>query len=164
MERPNIVLITVDQMRRDCMGISGHPVVETPNLDMMKKNGYQFTRAYSAVPSCIPARAALMTGTSQRTHKRVGYEDGVPWNYPCTLASEFARGGYHTQCIGKMHVYPERNLCGFHNVVLHDGYLEFDRDQGLPQTESHQQHDDYLLWLKRRKGCLLYTSDAADEL
>ncbi|MCB7067856.1 arylsulfatase [Enterocloster citroniae] len=152
MERPNIVLITVDQMRRDCMGISGHPVVETPNLDMMKKNGYQFTRAYSAVPSCIPARAALMTGTSQRTHKRVGYEDGVPWNYPCTLASEFARGGYHTQCIGKMHVYPERNLCGFHNVVLHDGYLEFDRDQGLPQTESHQQHDDYLLWLKRRKG------------
>ena len=32
---PNLVLITVDQMRRDCMGAAGHPYVETPNLDAM---------------------------------------------------------------------------------------------------------------------------------
>lgn len=152
MNRPNIVLISVDQMRRDCMGISGHPVVETPNLDMMRWKGWQFTHAYSAVPSCIPARAALMTGQSQKTHGRVGYEDGIPWKYTHTLAAELANSGYHTQCVGKMHVYPERNLCGFHHVVLHDGYLQYDRNTAVPQEESHRSHDDYLLWLKRNKG------------
>ena len=60
MKQPNIVLITVDQMRGDCMGNAGHPVVETPYLDTMAKNGVSFTKAYSAVPSCIAARCALL--------------------------------------------------------------------------------------------------------
>ena len=149
MERPNIVLICVDQMRRDCMGIAGHPVVETPNLDMMRWKGWQFTKAYSATPTCIPARAALMTGKSQRHHRRVGYKEGIPWEYAHTMAGELAAAGYHTQCVGKMHVYPERNLMGFHHVVLHDGYHQFDRDTSVSQEAGHAANDDYLLWLKR---------------
>lgn len=149
MERPNIVLICVDQMRRDCMGIAGHPVVETPNLDMMRWKGWQFTKAYSATPTCIPARAALMTGKSQRHHGRVGYKEGIPWEYAHTMAGELASAGYHTQCVGKMHVYPERNLMGFHHVVLHDGYHQFDRDTSVSQEAGHAANDDYLLWLKR---------------
>ena len=70
--RPNLVLITVDQMRRDCMSAAGHPIVETPNLDAMCRRGYRFTHAYSAVPTCIAARCALLTGLSQRSHGRVG--------------------------------------------------------------------------------------------
>lgn len=148
--KPNIILITVDQMRRDCLGVMGHEVVETPNLDAMKKNGHMFTSAYSATPSCIPARAALMTGLTQRSHGRVGYQEGVPWNYPVTLAGEFARAGYHTQAVGKMHVDPARNLCGFHNVVLHDGYLHHARNTGNEYKDAFEQVDDYLHWLKSR--------------
>lgn len=150
--RPNIVLITVDQMRGDCLGVAGHPVVETPNLDMMKRHGSYFPRAYSATPTCIPARAALLTGLSQRSHGRIGYRDGVPWTYPRTIATEFAAAGYHTQTVGKMHVYPARNLCGFHNVVLHDGYLHFERDETRAHNDSFMQADDYLLWLRDRLG------------
>ena len=150
--RPNIVLISVDQMRRDCMGISGHPVVETPNLDQMRLQGWQFTHAYSATPSCIPARAALLTGQSQERHGRVGYQDGIDWHYEHTLAGEFAAAGYHTYAVGKMHVAPERNLMGFHHVVLHDGYHQFDRDMKVAQEDGHPAHDDYLLWLKRELG------------
>ncbi|NPV80279.1 MAG: arylsulfatase [Firmicutes bacterium] len=145
MERPNLVLITVDQMRADCLGIDGHPVVETPNLDYMAREGVRFSAAYSAVPSCIAARAAILTGLLQRNHGRTGYQDGVPWNYECTLPGELARSGYHTQGIGKMHFYPPRNLCGFHNVVLHDGYLGYVRR--LPGDYSY--YDDYTPWLKR---------------
>ena len=100
------------------MGNAGHPVVETPYLDTMANGGVSFTRAYSAVPSCIAARAAIMTGMSQEGHGRKGYRDNVVWNYPHTLAGELATAGYHTQCVGKMHVYPTRSLLGFHNVVL----------------------------------------------
>ncbi|MFC5653460.1 arylsulfatase [Paenibacillus solisilvae] len=150
---PNILLITVDQMRADCLRAAGHSIVETPNLDDLARNGVHFQNAYSATPSCIPARAAIMTGMSQRSHGRVGYQEQVPWNYTHMLPAAFSKAGYHTQCVGKMHVYPTRNLCGFHNIVLHDGYLHYNRNYtGLPAAEHFNEYDDYLHWLKRQAG------------
>ncbi len=159
-QKLNVVLITVDQMRRDCIGASGNDTIETPHLDMMKHDGYMMSKAYSAVPSCIAARAALLTGLSQKSNKRLGYRDGVAWDYEHTIASEFAKGGYHTQCIGKMHVFPERNLCGFHNVVLHDGYLHSSRDYNKNAANVFSGTDDYLHWLKQQKGIDADITDA----
>ncbi|WP_028549956.1 arylsulfatase [Paenibacillus sp. UNC451MF] len=151
--KPNILLITVDQMRWDCLSVLGHTVVETPNLDRLARSGVLFRSAYSATPSCIPARAAIFTGMGQRSHGRVGYKDCVPWTYEHTLPRELAQAGYHTQCVGKMHVYPARNLCGFHNVVLHDGYLHHNRDKYKTTTDAHfDQCDDYLQWLRQTAG------------
>ncbi len=150
--KPNIVLIMVDQMRGDCLGVNGNEFIETPNLDMMATEGYNFENAYTAVPSCIASRAAILTGMSQKSHGRVGYEDGVSWNYKNTIASEFSKAGYHTQCIGKMHVYPERNLCGFHNIMLHDGYLHFARNKEGKASTQIEQCDDYLKWFREKKG------------
>ncbi|WP_409348487.1 arylsulfatase [Paenibacillus glucanolyticus] len=149
--RPNVLLITVDQMRYDCLSIAGHPVVETPNLDELARTGVRFSRAYSATPTCVPARAAIFTGQSQRAHGRVGYQDSVPWNYKETLPGELAQAGYHTQCIGKMHVYPARHLMGFHNVMLHDGYLHHNRNNhSIPVQQHYDQVDDYVQWLRER--------------
>jgi arylsulfatase A-like enzyme len=151
--RPNIVLITADQLRGDCLGIAGHPIVETPNLDDLAQRGVLFRCAYSATPTCLPARAALHTGMSQTSHGRVGYRDGVPWEYEHTLAGELAAAGYHTQCVGKMHVYPVRSLLGFHNVVLHDGYFHHNRDRARVTVNAHyDQLDDYLIWLRQTAG------------
>lgn len=144
----NIVLVLVDQMRKDCIGSSGHPVVETPHLDMMRSKGFLFSSAYSSVPSCIAARVALMTGLKQSRHGRVGYEDGISWNYDHMLAGELAANGYHTQSIGKMHAHPARNLCGFHNVVLHDGYLS-SRNYNRTAKDHWYQNDDYIHWLRQ---------------
>lgn len=150
--KPNIVLMMVDQMRGDCLGVNGNEFIETPNLDMMATEGYNFENAYTAVPSCIASRAAILTGMSQKSHGRVGYEDGVSWNYENTIASKFSKAGYHTQCIGKMHVYPERNLCGFHNIMLHDGYLHFARNKEGKASTQIEQCDDYLKWFREKKG------------
>lgn len=152
-DRPNLLLITVDQMRGDCLSAAGHPIVETPNLDRLAKSGVFFRNAYSATPSCLPARASIFTGMSQQSHGRVGYMDQVPWTYPHTLPGELAAAGYHTQCVGKMHVYPTRNLCGFHNVVLHDGYMHYNRDKSRVKASEHfDQCDDYLHWLRSQAG------------
>lgn len=147
--RPNIVLICADQWRGDCLSACGHPVVHTPYLDDLCLNGCRFDAAYSAVPSCIAARASLFTGQTPRTHGRVGYRDGVPWNYDTYLAGEFTRHGYQSQAVGKMHVYPERSQCGFQNVVLHDGFLHFARKHGGGHLEAL---DDYIPWLRQRTG------------
>ncbi|WP_068777076.1 arylsulfatase [Paenibacillus sp. FJAT-26967] len=152
-QQPNLLFITVDQMRADCLSILGHPVVETPNLDQLARSGALFTSAYTATPSCIPARTAIMTGKSQTSHGRVGYQEGVPLDDEHTIAGELAKAGYHTQCVGKMHMYPARNLCGFHNVVLHDGYLHHSRFKDRNTVVESQDHcDDYLPWLRQRAG------------
>src|SRR5690625_4799954 len=107
-ERPNIILICLDQWRGDCLSIDGHPSVQTPHLDDIARQGARFGRAYSATPSCVPARVALMSGLAQRNHGRVGYQDGIPFDIESTLPSVLGKAGYQTQAIGKMHVTPER--------------------------------------------------------
>ncbi len=110
-----------------------------------------FTRCYSATPTCIPARAALFTGQSQERHGRVGYQDGVDWDYPVTLPGELARAGYHTHCAGKMHVWPPRSLLGFHSVDLHDGFLPY-RNTGTAARQWMGRIDDYLPYLQGAVG------------
>ena len=140
----------VDQWRGDCLGAAGHPAVRTPFLDRLAAQGVRFERAYSATPTCIPARASLMTGLRPAHHGRVGYQDAVPWDYPVTLAGEFTRHGYQTQAVGKMHVYPERSQLGFQNVILHSptGIVRQARQRGLDPNLV----DDYLPWLRSELG------------
>ncbi len=152
MGKPNIVLIMTDQLRGDCLGYAGHPDVKTPYLDTLASKGIVFDRAYSACPSCIAARAAIHTGMEQSHHGRVGYEDGIPWNYGHTLAGELSQAGYYTQCVGKMHVHPLRNYLGFHNVDLHDGYLHSARYSSVPYSESQFVADDYFYFLRQELG------------
>ena len=148
---PNILLICVDQMRADALSLLGHPVVRTPYLDQLGQRGTVFTNAYSATPTCVPARVALLTGQSQERHGRFGYNDGVPFHavHDATVAEVLGQHGYQTQAIGKMHVFPERSRVGFDNVVLHDGFLHFGRRHGNRNLESN---DDYLAWLHRQPG------------
>ena len=141
-----------DQMRGDCMGTAGHPDVKTPNLDHLAACGVRYTNAYTACPSCIPARCALHTGLKQEHHGRVGYQDRVPWQYPVTMAGALAKAGYYTQCVGKMHVHPLRNLMGFHNVELQDGNLHDNMNGNVPYVENQRIADDYFYWLKTQLG------------
>lgn len=143
MNRPNVILIIADQFRRDCLGVAGHPDVKTPFLDTLASEGILFPNAWSATPSCIPARAALHTGLSQEHHGRVGYADGVPWDYENTLASAFSAAGYQCHCAGKMHVHPLRSSLGYHSIDLHDGYLGYYRQPDTPYCEDQRIVDDY---------------------
>jgi arylsulfatase A-like enzyme len=147
-DRPNILLICVDQWRGDCLSIDGHPTVHTPHVDRLALQGVRFEQAYSATPTCIPARASLYTGQGQRSHGRVGYWDGIPWDYPTTLAGTFTDHGYQTQAVGKMHVHPIRKRMGFEHVVLHDGHLLATRKR----TRDVTRVDDYRAWVRDQLG------------
>lgn len=146
--RPNIVLVCVDQWRGDCLGVLGHPDVETPYLDQLAGSGALMTQAYSAAPTCVPARMSLMTGLAPSSHRRVGYQDGVPFDVPTTLPGVLRDAGYQTQAIGKMHYCPERVRIGFDDVVLHDGHLHHSRGR----ERDVAWYDDYLTWLRDRAG------------
>lgn len=152
MKQPNILLLMCDQFRGDCLSYAGHPDVKTPYLDTLAAQGAFFEKTYSSCPSCIPARAALFTGQSQEHHGRVGYEDGIPWNYEHMLPEELSSHGYQTHCIGKMHVDPVRKHCGFQGLRLHDGYLGYYRSNAIPHHQHQEVTDDYLYYLKDQVG------------
>ncbi len=151
MTNANVILVCADEWRGDCLGAEGHPYVQTPHLDELAAKGARFRHAYSATPTCVPARVALFTGQSQERHGRVGYQEGVPFDvvHPVTLQGEFRRAGYQTQAIGKMHVHPERSRVGFDDVILHDGFLHFARAE---HQLDFKKFDDYVPWLRRQPG------------
>lgn len=76
MTRPNILLITADQWRGDCLGVAGHPVVRTPALDALAAEGTVFRNHYATCAPCSPARASLYTGLYQMNHRVVS--NGTP--------------------------------------------------------------------------------------
>ncbi|MFC1461236.1 arylsulfatase [Verrucomicrobiota bacterium] len=121
MGQPNIIFILCDQMRGDCLGADGNTVIQTPNLDYLAACGTRFSHAYSAVPSCLPARATLWSGQNQWHAGVLGMGGGqgpVPNDFPHTLAGELTRAGYRTHMVGKGHFHPQRSLMGFESMEL----------------------------------------------
>ena len=153
MKNKNIVLIVVDQMRGDALSGLNHPFVKTPYLDtLMSTNAVTFTNAYATCPTCVPSRASLLTGMSPAQNGRVGYIDGVPWDFTNTIAEVFRDSGYQTAAIGKLHSYPIRKHFGFEILKLHDGYLQFHRGTEVPYFEHQRVSDDYVTHLVDKLG------------
>lgn len=119
-DRPNVLLICTDHWGDMYTRPAGHPVVMTPTLDQLARSGVRYTRAYSACPSCIPARKSLMTGMTARMHGDRVYTDGEEWPRVPTLAQCFRDAGYQAYCVGKMHVWPQRDRLGFDDVLLEE--------------------------------------------
>ncbi|MFN2351435.1 MAG: arylsulfatase [Kiritimatiellia bacterium] len=121
MKRPNIILILCDQMRGDAWGADGNQHIRTPNLDYLASLGTRFCHAYSAVPSCLPARASLWTGQNQWHTGVLGMGRGqgkIPNDFPHTLAGELTNAGYRTHLVGKGHFHPHRTPMGFETMEL----------------------------------------------
>ena len=100
---PNIVFVVVDDMRWDEMGVAGHPVLETPNMDRLAREGIRFLNAFATTPLCSPSRASLLTGQYARTHGIIDNTARPSHDLP-TFPRELQRAGYTTGFFGKWHM------------------------------------------------------------
>jgi len=118
--RPNILLIMADQHRGDCLGVDGNSAIRTPNMDTLAREGVRFRNAYTSTPSCIPARAGLLTGLSPWNHGLLGM-DGWPiaTRYAAEMPRSLHDAGYYTTTIGKNHFDPPRQSHGY-DMMLND--------------------------------------------
>lgn len=100
MTRPgNVLFITADQWRGDCLSALGHGVVKTPNLDLLAREGTLFARHFANTAPCSPSRATLHTGLYQHNH-RVAM-NGTPLDRRHTnWAIEMRKLGYDPALIG----------------------------------------------------------------
>ena len=136
--RPDILLLMPDQMRGDCLSTLGHPAVRTPHLDKLAQEGALFRRGYSTCPSCIPARASLLTGLFPSASGVVGFR-ARPIPYP-TLPKLLANAGYNTALVGRcMHQVPASESYGYQEEVFGSTYIagdDYDKflKQAAPET------------------------------
>ncbi len=163
MTSPNVILILCDQLRADCIGAYGNPCIQTPNIDALAASGTRFDHAYTAVPSCIPARACLMTGQDQWHTGVLGMGRGqgaIPNDFPHTLAGEFTQAGYQTHLVGKGHFHPMQASMGFETAELdeagrgamvgfEDDYRRFFKTHAPPCVSPEDHGVDWNSWLAR---------------
>lgn len=109
-DKPNILLIVVDDLGYLDVGLHGGPKTPTPNIDSIAQNGVNFTNGYVSAPICGPSRAGILTG---RYQNRFGYvcnhgpvipeNFGLPVSIPI-LPELLKSGGYKTGMAGKWHL------------------------------------------------------------
>jgi arylsulfatase A-like enzyme len=95
----NILFITLDQFRSDSFGAAGHPLVKTPALDRLAREGVRLANHYSQAAPCSPGRAALYTGTYQMNNRVVS--NGTPHpSHLENIATVARRAGYDPTLFG----------------------------------------------------------------
>jgi arylsulfatase A-like enzyme len=95
----NVLFITADQWRGDCLSALGHPVVRTPNLDALAADGVLFRRHFANAAPCGPSRASLHTGMYLQNHR--SGTNGTPLDARHTnWAKEVASHGYDPVLFG----------------------------------------------------------------
>ncbi len=122
--RPNIVFILTDDQGYGDLSCHGNPVLETPNIDRLHREGVRFTD-FHVSPTCAPSRSALLTGRHE-------FKNGVTHTIlererltlkATTLAQVLRGAGYTTGIFGKWHLgdepkyRPDRR--GFDEMFIH---------------------------------------------
>lgn len=101
-DRPNIVVILTDDLGYGDLSIQGHPLIRTPNIDQLAREGQRWTSFYASAPMCAPSREALITG---RMPMRIHQSEKNLWqsipDTEITLGELLKSQGYATAYIGK---------------------------------------------------------------
>ncbi len=124
-KRPNLVFLLTDDQRYDELGCTGHPVIRTPNIDRIAREGVMFERYFVTTASCLPNCTTLVTGQWERCHT-VGWRGGRALSarqWANTFPMVLRRAGYFTGLIGKANIHGLRHsdldyFCGTDRTAL----------------------------------------------
>lgn len=121
IEKPNVVILFIDDMGYADPSCFGNPLIKTPNIDALAQNGIKFTNFYVNSPICSPSRVAINTGQYPMRHKIHSYINSSKANAlrgmadfldpnVKTLAKTLQANGYATAHIGKWHLGGGRDV------------------------------------------------------
>ena len=116
----NLLLITFDQLRGDWFDPL-FPVVPTPEITKIARNGWTFHRTYTSSPNCIPARMSWATGYhGSQIGVTLPLEIDLPPDSP-SIVRDLKQQGWHTALVGKTHLtahLPGRDLKNEKNQII----------------------------------------------
>ena len=130
----NILFIMCDQLRWDYLSCSGHPHLQTPNIDRIAKEGTRFANSFVNNSICTPSRATLLTGQYSHLNGVPAFNrfDGARDN----VAKHLQAGGYHTGMIGKWHLGSDPTGFDRWIVLPGQGVLEADIQQAADHAHG----------------------------
>lgn len=134
--RPNILFIMTDQQRYDTLS-RVNSEIKTPYLDALSRDSVFFKNAYCSNPSCVPSRAAIMTGKFPSECKCPTFITKLPVEEK-TFMTRLQEAGYHTAVIGKQHFAGSLIKKGYDEEMIVDGHGAF------AEPETIQLYLDYL--------------------
>ena len=136
--RPNILLVHSDQHRYDSVGVNGHPLVQTPNIDRLASEGVNFQHAFTPSPICSPARGSLITGMWPTQHGCINIPGTESYRAMHegldTVFDLLDRAGYSIKYVGKFHQETARPPTdyGVDEYIGTGAYRRWREEQGLP--------------------------------
>lgn len=105
-DRPNLLLVFLDDMRYDAMSCAGHPFAKTPNMDRLASEGAYCKNSFVVIALCAPSRACFQTGQYPHAHG-VMRNNGVDVRPDAvTFPKLLQKAGYQTGYFGKWHQAP----------------------------------------------------------
>ena len=144
---PNLILVTIDTLRADHVGVYGAVGARTPTLDALAARGVRFEHAESPVPLTGPSHATIMTGLYPPVH---GVRDNIV--FPLgprhqTLATRLKGQGYRTAAF--VAAYPVAAAFGFRQGfdAFTENFKESPMSGGGAQRPANEVVDDALGWL-----------------
>lgn len=97
-----VVFVADDQGEGD-LGCYGHPVLRTPHIDRLAREGVRFDRAFLTISSCSPSRASLLTGRYPHNTGAPDLHQPLPADQK-SVARYLRAAGYHCMAVGKWHL------------------------------------------------------------
>ena len=149
----NLLIITIDTLRADHLGVYGYLKIRTPNIDRLGEHGILFSHAYSHVPLTLPSHCSLFSGTLPLYH---GIRDNGYRLPPSTvtLAEILKKNGYQTAAF--VGAFPLDSRFG-----LDRGFDAYDdlygsknmvRDLSFVERKAEDVNEKALAWIAGHKN------------
>ncbi len=154
LQRPNVVLIYIDTLRRDHLSCYGYKRVTTPTLDRLAAGAIQFQSATSPASHTVPAVCSVMTC---RYPRKDGLARGEPFQLPrtsLTLAGLLRASGYRTAAFIGNYVlgrdFDTRIWQGFE--VFDDRFPQRESERRIPEREAGALGRSAVSWLRAHRN------------
>jgi arylsulfatase A-like enzyme len=141
-DRPNIIILYIDDLARGDVGAFGCPDPGTENIDRLASRGVRLDNAYTHNAPCSPSRTALMMGMYTQRFGKYGLSRGVPIpGDKATLAETLRDAGYMTGIIG----HEKWDIGKWDQGALDRGFMEAARQPPRMKSDKGEGNASWYL-------------------